>query len=83
VYRGGERWTSSVAHPRPCAYACGRTLVARSSKQTMIGGGGMTARSSNGETPFSVKFPADPGEDTENHYLSRLPPAAGYLPDPH
>ena len=46
-------------------------------------GGGMTARSSNGETPFSVKFPADPGEDTENHYLSRLPPAAGYLPDPH
>jgi hypothetical protein len=28
------------AHPRPHTYACGRTLVARSSRQTMIGGGG-------------------------------------------
>ena len=33
-------------------------------------------RSSNGETAFSVKFPEGPGEATENHYLSRLPPAA-------
>jgi hypothetical protein len=29
------------------------------------------------------KFPAGPGEATENHYLSRLPPAAGVPPRPH
>jgi hypothetical protein len=28
------------------------------------------------------KFPAGPGEATENHYLSRLPPAAGGTPRP-
>ena len=41
--------------------------------------------SSNGETAFSVKFPAGPGEATENHYLSRLPqsPKPPYPPDPH
>ncbi len=29
---------------------------------------------------MSKKFPAGPGEVTENYYLSRLPPAAGGTP---
>jgi hypothetical protein len=30
----------------------------------------------------NLKFQAGPGEATENHYLSRLPPAAGGTPRP-
>jgi len=34
-----DAYARAHAHPRPRAYACGRTLAARSSRQSILGGG--------------------------------------------